>query len=90
MKYKPGFQSSLHYHPIKDETMLVVSGEVNVEYRPLGSQAYIKTNLVPGNVIRFPSGTPHRLKASVNSEVFEVSTPHSDDDVVRLEESRKV
>ena len=87
LKYSPGYQSSLHYHAKKHETMLLNSGALNVEYIEEDGGEIKTVSLVPGDVIVFPPHTPHRLTPIGHVVVFEVSTPHDDDDVYRLEPS---
>jgi len=81
----PGFQSSLHMHPIKDETFLVVDGCCDLEV-----DGAIR-RMVPTSSHHLMPGVPHRFWA-VNGPctIVEASTPHSDDDVVRLEESKEI
>ncbi len=79
-----GYQSSLHYHKIKDETLIVTEGHVRFE---LGDQIF---HMWSGNFVRVPPGTPHRFTGMENSLIIEVSTNHNEADVYRIEESRKV
>ena len=81
----PGVQCSLHYHPVKQETFIIESGwvvlEQNGEWFLLG----------PGMSRTILPGEPHRFWAHNGGEeervILEVSTHHSDADVVRLEPS---
>lgn len=87
-----GHQGSLHYHPVKAETFCCIKGTVKVELMPEGPEGKI-TKLVLSGVVRdslqIPPGVPHRFAAVFGDAVLvEFSTPHSDDDVVRLEESK--
>jgi mannose-6-phosphate isomerase-like protein (cupin superfamily) len=78
-----GHQCSLHYHPIKSETFMVLSGIVRME---VGEKKFVMRT---GDIVDVPAGTPHRFASeATRSELLEVSTPHSDNDVVRLEESQ--
>jgi quercetin dioxygenase-like cupin family protein len=81
----PGFQSSLHFHPVKHETFLVVAGECEMEVD--GSVE----RMVAGQGHIIPPNTKHRFRA-VNGPcvVVEASTHHDDADVVRLEESKEI
>jgi len=80
-----GYQCSLHYHPVKAESFLCIEGEVEIE---LDSVTYV---LTPGTSIDIPPGHPHRFSARTpTATVVEASTHHSDEDVVRLEDSRQV
>ena len=85
LNLEPGFQSSLHYHPVKHETFLVINGLCDLEVEGKTER------LVTGQGYVIPPGTKHRFKA-VNGPciVVEASTHHSDDDVVRLEESKEI
>lgn len=93
---QPGYQSSLHYHEHKDETFLVIDGAVTLEVMhgyKLGKENAPLHRMVLGplNFHRLSPGTPHRFSAIKGEAVIvEASTPHSDADVVRLEESRKI
>jgi len=73
-----GASSSLHYHPKKKETFYVLEG---------------KARLTVGNKevstpITIEPNTPHRFYGITDTVILEVSTFHSDDDVVRMEESQ--
>ncbi len=83
LKLRRGFQCSLHYHPVKAETFLVVQGEVVFEL-----DGELRT-LRLGDSIDIPAGHPHRFSArTFRATVIEASTTHDDLDVIRLEESR--
>ena len=47
--------------------------------------ALAKRELLPGQAVRVTPPTVHRMTAIEDSEIFEVSTPETDD-VVRLED----
>lgn len=82
---RPGFQSSLHYHPVKDETFLIVNGCCDLE---VGNDI---RRMVPGDSQHLLPGMVHRFRA-VNDGcmIVEASTPHSDSDVVRIEPSKEI
>ena len=77
----PGYQCSLHYHVVKDETFFVAVGKVDMQ---VGDEAFV---LNEGESVRILPGTPHRFGSRSLAVIIEISTPHSDDDVVRLEPS---
>lgn len=81
-----GFQSSLHYHKVKDETFYIESGALVLE---LGLRTI---TMYPGDFCRIEPGKRHRFSNFNEADcvITEVSTHHSDDDVYRLEESRKL
>lgn len=77
-----GQQCSLHYHPIKTETFIILEGQLLVQ---LASRSEAKA---AGDSVLVPAGTPHRFAGAYGPALLlEVSTFHSDDDVVRLEPS---
>ena len=86
-----GYQCSLHYHPIKEETFYVLRGKVILEVREDGRTSEIVV-LHPGECYHLLPNTPHRFRAMEydGAEILEVSTPHDDGDVVRIEDSRKI
>jgi mannose-6-phosphate isomerase-like protein (cupin superfamily) len=77
--FKANSKSSLHYHVQKHETWYVAAGsftliDPNMESFPLE----------PGNCVHLPAGAPHQLLCSTTGIIVEASTPHSDNDVIRL------
>ena len=79
-----GHQLSLHYHKVKDETMYVYNGMLELEIRyPQGTSQVIKMSA--GESCRIKPGGIHRLTALEDCEVLEVSTPDLGD-VTRLED----
>lgn len=83
---KPGFQCSLHRHLVKDETFIVRTGEIALEFGD--KQRYLSV----GDSERIRPRTWHRF-ANNGKElavILEVSTHHSDEDVQRREPSTKI
>ena len=79
-----GHRLSLQYHERKDETIYIYEGKVLLEIE--GSNGHlVPTTLQPGQCIRIPPRTKHRLKAIEDTTLFEVSTPELKD-VIRLED----
>ena len=74
---------SLQYHNRKDETIFVWAGKILFE-RQVGDQL-VAQELGPGDAVHVTPPTVHRMTAIEDSDVFEVSTPDTDD-VVRLED----
>lgn len=92
LRIDPGYQCSLHMHPVKTETFYVDSGCVSLELI-LGKDCaptFIKLN--PGDSYTLNPGTYHRFSSldPRGSKVIEFSTEHSDDDVIRLEDSKEI
>ena len=88
----PGFQCSLHYHRTKCETFIALDGLIHVEYYIDNKR--METLLVGRNrdTLTLLPNTPHRFY-SIGGEgglLLEVSTTHSDEDVVRLEPSKEM
>lgn len=76
---------SLHAHPLKDETFFCVLGPLAME---VGSRRF---RLMEGATVHIPPMTKHRFWVPPHGReaiFFEVSTTHSDDDVIRYEPSR--
>lgn len=91
-----GKNTSMHYHKIKDETFYVHSGKIKVLYSEdisgdflrggMGPYSSMKTvTLNPGDNFRLPPETVHRIIALEDTELYEFSTPHDDNDTVRFE-----
>jgi len=81
---RKGHRLSLQYHEKKDETIYIYEGEAIIEIE--GSDGQITSaTFQPGQCIRIPSLTKHRLEAIEDTTLFEVSTPELED-VRRLED----
>lgn len=83
---KKGKRTSWHYHNVKEETLYVHSGELTVYYGQ--DQDPVYSNMVvmkPGDVFFVPQGLIHQLgPANEDTQLFEFSTQHFDDDSIRL------
>ena len=82
-----GQSLSLQYHHAKDETIALVSGQVEID---LGDSADTlrPVSLSPGDSVHVVPGMLHRLRAVEDSVLVEASTADSGwrEDVVRLED----
>jgi len=77
-------QLSYQYHQKKDETIHVLSGELELEVATAdGSRQTLR--LKPGDSFHIPPELRHRMTAIETCDVLEASTPELDD-VVRLED----
>ncbi len=75
---------SLQYHVSKDESILLVSGLLDLVLE--NEDGDLETHrLTPGMSARIRPGRRHRFVGVEDSELFEVSTPEADD-VVRIED----
>ena len=81
---REGQALSLQYHEVKDETIFVQRGRIELQIGPRDGE--LETEVVgPGRAFHLVPGTVHRMRALEDSLLLEVSTPHLDD-VVRLED----
>ncbi len=81
---RKGQRLSLQYHEQKDESIYIYEGKALVEIEG-GDGGMKSTVLQPGQCIRIPPLTRHRLQAIEDTTLFEVSTPELED-VVRVED----
>jgi len=81
---KAGCRLSDQYHIVKNETLYLSSGLLAILVTPPGEKC-VGVYLREGEAINFPPFCAHRIKALVDSFIYEVSTPELDD-VVRLED----
>lgn len=78
-----GERLSRQYHRVKEETLLVQTGEMDLEVGPAPEARTVR--LRPGDTFHITPGLVHRMIAITDVSVIEVSTPELDD-VVRLED----
>jgi mannose-6-phosphate isomerase-like protein (cupin superfamily) len=81
---KAGEALSLQYHRVKDETIMLLSGRMNLVYFADGEPPR-QRELVPREPFHITPGLRHRMIAVEDTDVLEVSTTELDD-VVRLED----
>ena len=81
---KAGEALSLQYHRQKDETLMVLTGRMDLEHYGDG-EAPTHTILEPRLPFHVTPGMRHRMTALEDTDVIEVSTTELDD-VVRLED----
>jgi len=84
---KKGFRSSIHHHKIKDETFYIQSGKVLME---LGEDVKEKKIMIPGDIIHILPNMWHRFTGLEDSEIFEFSTKHMEEDSYRKTQSEKI
>ncbi len=78
-----GHSLSLQYHERKEETLFVVSGELELTIESDGDRRSV--SLRAGQAFHIPPRLIHRMLAIEDTDVAEVSTPELDD-VIRLED----
>lgn len=74
---------SYQYHQVKDETIRLLRGAMDMDLETSGTKSRI--SLKPGDCLHIVPGMKHRMIAVEDCDVLEVSTPELDD-VVRLED----
>ena len=82
---RAGERLSLQYHEVKEETIYLHSGDLELQHGALGG-ALETTRMKPGDAFHILPLTVHRMVAVTDCEVFEASTTELDD-VVRLEDA---
>ena len=80
---RKGESLSYQYHQVKDETVYLLTGVLDLEIGHDGSRQTHR--MKPGDGYRITPGTRHRMAAVVDCDVLESSTPELDD-VVRIED----
>jgi mannose-6-phosphate isomerase len=82
-----GHKLSLQYHQEKEETILVISGELELTISGHARLGMSTLRLSEGDTFHVTPGTIHRFSATLGTNVVlaEVSTNYLDD-VVRLED----
>ena len=81
---REGEALSLQYHEIKEETLRVLDGELELVTGP--DENTLETHVLrEGAVFHIPPRTLHRMVALTDCNLLEVSTSNLDD-VVRLED----
>ena len=81
---RAGEALSLQYHRVKDETVMVLSGRMLLEFFADG-EVLQSRELGPREPFRIAPELRHRMIAIEDTDVLEVSTPELED-VVRLED----
>lgn len=74
---------SWHYHNLKDETFYVQSGKILLKYSESDTPMFEKI-LVPGDSFHVYRGLRHQMIAIQDTELFEFSTQHFDEDSNRI------
>ena len=81
-----GKQCSWHFHKKKDEVFYVQSGKIKIYYGwndniEMASVAVLE----PGDKFHVPIGMKHRMYGLSDTELFEFSTEHFDEDSNRIQ-----
>jgi len=80
---KAGERTSLQYHEKKEEANLILRGEGTLYFADRVGNEILTRALLPGDIVHVRPGAVHRIEASTDITLVEVSTPELDD-VIRL------
>jgi quercetin dioxygenase-like cupin family protein len=81
-----GKKCSWHYHKLKDETFYIQSGRILLKYSDDDEMAYADEIILnKGDKFHIYRGLRHQMFALEDTELFEFSTQHFDEDSHRLE-----
>ena len=81
-----GKKCSWHYHILKDETFYIQSGKVLLKYSEEDDlETAQEIVLEQGDKFHVYRGLRHQMIALEDTELFEFSTQHFDEDSIRLE-----
>ena len=85
LAFNKGKRCSWHYHKLKDETFYLQSGKISVVYGDDDNLAEAKLLLMtPGDSFHVYPGLRHQMIAMEDSELFEFSTQHFEEDSYRV------
>ena len=83
--FEKGKKCSWHYHKIKDEVFYLQSGLMIIKYGENDNPEFAdEIMLLPGQSFYVYPGLRHQMTALENSELFEFSTQHFDEDSYRV------
>jgi quercetin dioxygenase-like cupin family protein len=85
LKIIKGKKLSWHYHIVKDEVMFCQSGRVKIIYGWDKDMSLADDIILEkGESFHIPRELVHRIEAIEDSEIFEFSTTHHDEDSYRV------
>lgn len=82
--FNKGKKFSMHYHLKKKETWYINKGKFILNWIDIEKGITHSEYLNIGDVITNERGEPHQMEALEDSEIFEVSTKHYDNDSYRI------
>jgi quercetin dioxygenase-like cupin family protein len=83
--FKKGLKCSWHRHSIKDETFYVQRGKLKVTYGwDDDLDKAEEVILEPGDSFHVPVGLNHQMLGLLDTDMFEFSTQHFDEDSYRV------
>ncbi len=84
-----GFSSSWHYHMRKDETFIILSGEVELIY----SNMFVKNRAIilkAGDKFRIKPHVIHKFQSLTDKSIIMEVSLTDDDDNVKIESAKKL
>lgn len=84
LKFNQGAKFSMHFHAVKDESWLVLSGEFIVKFINTKDANEGQKRLYPNDTWRNDPLVPHQLICVKEGTIVEVSTPDSVEDNYRV------
>jgi mannose-6-phosphate isomerase-like protein (cupin superfamily) len=85
LELNEGAKFSMHFHIKKKETWYVNKGQLRFSWIDTKTATIHSKILLAEDVEEIERGMPHQLEALEESEIFEVSTQHFDDDSYRIQ-----
>lgn len=86
LHFSKGKKCSWHFHKIKDETFYLQSGLLQVNYGDDTDLTKSKVKIMkPGDSMHIYPGLCHQMTALEDSDLFEFSTQHFEDDSYRIQ-----
>lgn len=82
LHFNKGKKCSLHYHKLKHETFYVQSGKLLCTFIDNGVKETVI--LCAGDIKEIHQGLVHQMEALEDTEMFEFSTQHFDEDSHRI------
>jgi mannose-6-phosphate isomerase-like protein (cupin superfamily) len=84
LRFEKGKRCSLHFHKLKTESFYLHSGRLLLRIMESADALVEEFELEAGQCMDIPPGLIHQMVALENSELFEFSTQHFDEDSHRL------
>jgi mannose-6-phosphate isomerase-like protein (cupin superfamily) len=83
--FAKGRKCSWHYHKVKDETFYIQSGQIILFYGYDNDINFAEKKVLrQGDKFHVPVGLRHRMYALQDTELFEFSTEHFEEDSIRI------
>lgn len=84
LQFRAGWSGSLHFHLKKTETWYVSRGQLILSWPDPATGIIYSEFLNVGDVVTHKPGEAHLVEAVKDSDIFEISTQHFDDDTYRV------